>query len=198
MFTVSWTVHMSTKTTEQTWRGQTPYVAGVWWVVWSLTWETYQALVPLVMSQVGRLASISSGRWRQLKSKLKGGKFVPQKRSLLRKKFALSLSLSHCLSLPLSSSLSQKHKMTLKPSPTRSRKQPTTPETNSRVGNFLILIVASSWLVVHSIIRLSLHNMSCCVRAGIERQLESNTDERASADLRIRKSQVRKFFFEAC
>lgn len=78
VFTVCWTFHMSTKTTEQTWRGQTQYVAGVWWVVCSLTWETYQMSVPLVMSQVGLFTSISSGRWRQLKSKLKGGKFVPQ------------------------------------------------------------------------------------------------------------------------
>lgn len=36
-------------------------------------------------------------------------------------------------------------------------------------------------------------NVKCCLCAlGIERQLESNTDERASADLRIRKSQVKE------
>lgn len=37
-------------------------------------------------------------------------------------------------------------------------------------------------------------NIVCVCVSGIERQLESNTDERASADLRIRKSQVRQSY----
>lgn len=131
------------------------------------------------------------------KKQVKGGNLC-HKTDCFCLKCVLSLSPSHCLCLSfflsLCLSLCQKHKTTLKPSPTRSRKRPTTPETNSRVGNFLIFIVVSSWVIVYPKIRLSLHIVFCCVHAGIERQLESNTDERASADLRIRKSQVRKFF----
>lgn len=84
---------MSTKTTEQSWRGQTQCVARVWWVVWSLTCERCQVSVPLVMSQVGLFTSISSGRWRQQKTS-EGGKFVPQNRLLLLKICAFSLSVS--------------------------------------------------------------------------------------------------------
>lgn len=147
------------------------------------------------MSQVGLFTSISSGRWRHQKNKWRGEICATKQIAFAQNLCFLSrpLTVSVSLSSSLCVSFCQKHKTTLKPSPTRSRKRPTTPETNSRVGNFLIFIVVSSWVIVYPKIRLSLHIVFCCVHAGIERQLESNTDERASADLRIRKSQVRKF-----
>lgn len=112
----------------------------------------------------------------------------------------LSYNLFFLLSLVFSLNLFlfQKHKTTLKPSPTRSRKRPTTPETSWRVRNF---VYPCSCIIMACVPRkgLSLQKRFLfsffCVHAGIERQLESNTDERASADLRIRKSQVKKFSF---
>lgn len=56
-----------------------------------------------------------------------------------------------------------------------------------------MLLNAMGWntAVVFVVVDSGSHDNSCTPSsAGIEKQLETNTEERASADLRIRKSQV--------
>lgn len=83
---------------------------GSWvdWLVWSLTWEKFQVSVPPC-----RCVRVFT--------------FNPLSHFPLSQPLSCSLNLLFC----------QKHKTTLKPSPTRSRKQPTTPETNWRVRIFV-------------------------------------------------------------